>query len=111
MLSWAKDNLGMSDELDALENIFNNQYSYGTEKWQIPSTSSQADLAVKTAAFVKEHQDPDSLLVIYYARHGTIGENRRSIWSWCVSLALVILYMCSETDPVPLAGEVPGTLP
>jgi hypothetical protein len=32
MLSWAKDNLGMSDELDGLENIFNNQYSYGAEK-------------------------------------------------------------------------------
>jgi len=80
----------MSNELDALENIFKNQYGYETEKWQIPSMSSQADLAIKTTAFVKEHQDPDSLLVIYYVGHRTIGEDLRSLWSWCVSLALVI---------------------
>jgi len=79
ILSWAKDNLGMSNELDALENIFKNQYGYETEKWQIPSMSSQADLAIKTTAFVKEHQDPDSLLVIYYVGHRTIGEDLTSL--------------------------------
>ncbi|KAJ6443529.1 ARCA-like protein [Purpureocillium lavendulum] len=123
MLSWEEDK-SVDDDLAALESVLQNQYNFGTQRWQIPTVPNPSiKLGVQMAAFL-EHARPNHLLIIYYAGHGYVGSDNQLYWAcnarddaaklkWdgvrCLfedaqSDMLLLLDTCALPDP-PTAGS------
>ncbi|KAL8647832.1 MAG: hypothetical protein Q9226_006266 [Calogaya cf. arnoldii] len=81
LLRWAEDDLNVQHELTTLMNVFNNQYSFATEQWDIPSQSPTRALQTKLYDFQNSHQNEDELLIVYYGGHGDADRRGRSIWA------------------------------
>ena len=68
-------------ELGDLEKVFL-KYGFITEKWLIPKKDSNLNLMSKAIDIVEQHNDTDNLVIIYYAGHAFINNNRQATWSW-----------------------------
>jgi hypothetical protein len=83
MMSWLDDKLGVSREVDKLQDISRNQYGFNTERWLIPANDrSQLDLTENALEFLRDFDSKDNLFILYYAGHGYINDDRESTWAW-----------------------------
>ena len=81
LLRWTEDDLMVQSEVDSLRNVFERQFCFGVEEWQIPSRNATRTLQEKLYDFQKAHQTESELLIVYYAGHGEADLRRgRSIW-------------------------------
>ncbi|KAK7419813.1 hypothetical protein QQZ08_010701 [Neonectria magnoliae] len=123
LLRWEEDD-SVDDDLVALEQVFQKQYNFRTERWHIPTVPNPSiKLGVQMASFL-EHARASHLLIIYYAGHGYAGPDGQLFWAcnaredaaklkWdgvrCLfedaqSDILLLLDTCSVSDP-PTAGS------
>ncbi|KAM5353639.1 hypothetical protein ACJ41O_000289 [Fusarium nematophilum] len=123
LLRWDEDE-SVDEDLVALEQVFQKQYKFRTERWQIPTVPNPSiKLGVQMASFL-EHARANQLLIIYYAGHGYVSSDGQLFWAcnaredaaklkWdgvrCLfedaqSDILLLLDTCSVPDP-PMAGS------
>ncbi|KAL8680082.1 MAG: hypothetical protein Q9224_006975, partial [Gallowayella concinna] len=82
LLRWAEDDLNVQEELTVLKTVFEDQFKFATEQWDIPSHNSTRALQTKLYDFQNAHQSEDELLILYYGGHGDADRRRgRSIWA------------------------------
>lgn len=78
LISWeAKlDDLHTGDEVDALEDVFENLFGYTVVKRQLVASRLSPHLQVQKILldFVVEYDDESTLLIVYYAGHGVPGK-------------------------------------
>jgi hypothetical protein len=67
-------------ELNRVWDVFANGYGFKVEKWTIPSVKAHRTLMGKALDFIEDFDSRDNLFIVYYAGHGTINENRQSVW-------------------------------
>jgi hypothetical protein len=80
LIAWAEDKSGAGVEVDALGKVFRN-YGFETEKYFIPSAKPQLKLTMKAGIFLETHDSEDCLMIVYYAGHAYVNQQRQSIWS------------------------------
>ena len=81
LLRWADDDLGVQSEISALHNVFQTQFHFEVEEWQIPSLNPTRALQKKLYDFQNDHQSETELLIVYYGGHAKSDSRRgRSIW-------------------------------
>ncbi|KAF4969248.1 hypothetical protein FSARC_3501 [Fusarium sarcochroum] len=123
LLRWEEDE-SVDEDLAALEQVFQKQYKYRTERWHIPTVPNPSiKLGVQMASFL-EHARANHLLIIYYAGHGYVSPDGQLFWAcnaredaaklkWdgvrCLfedaqSDILLLLDTCAIPDP-PMAGS------
>lgn len=81
LLRWTDDDLKVQDELTRLKNVFEYQFGFTTEQWDIPSLNPTRALQTKLYDFQDAHQSEDELLIVYYGGHGHADRRGRSIWA------------------------------
>ncbi|KAK7746391.1 hypothetical protein SLS53_002350 [Cytospora paraplurivora] len=80
LLRW-EDDTSVEKELVALEKVFRDKYNYHTDKWAIPTVPNPSSkLGMQLASFM-DHARSDHLLIIYYAGHGYVGEDKQLYWA------------------------------
>jgi hypothetical protein len=84
MLSWADEDpqLPVSQEIDALQEVFRDLYHFDTEIWEIPALNSHYKLVEKIMEFVKPEEDSNThLKIVYYAGRARLMETRTLAWA------------------------------
>ncbi|KAK4454896.1 hypothetical protein QBC34DRAFT_289147 [Podospora aff. communis PSN243] len=71
LFSWNSDDLGVADRVSGLESVFRDVYHYEVEWWKIPDAAPGRHATKKVIRFVEEGNDPNTLLILYYAGHAT----------------------------------------
>ncbi|EEU39219.1 uncharacterized protein NECHADRAFT_43231 [Fusarium vanettenii 77-13-4] len=80
LLRWEEDE-SVDEDLAALEQVFQKQYKFRTERWHIPTVPNPSiKLGVQMASFL-EHARANHLLIIYYAGHGYVGTDGQLYWA------------------------------
>ncbi|PVH83395.1 hypothetical protein DL98DRAFT_413125, partial [Cadophora sp. DSE1049] len=79
LIRWEDDELGVQEELRALNNIFQG-YGFQTNVFLIPGTNSHWDLMRKTLDFIQAYDSDQNLFVLYYAGHGRMNSARQAEW-------------------------------
>ncbi|RDW82288.1 hypothetical protein BP6252_03400 [Coleophoma cylindrospora] len=84
LLSWHKDvdDLHTSEEVTKLENVFRDTFKYKTVQKVLtkdPRRKAQNQVNRYLAEFVDDHDDTNTLLIVYYAGHGRPGESKGSV--------------------------------
>ena len=82
LLRWREDILGVSEDLSALQEVFQHIYNYHTEEWEIPSNRSHNSLVKRLTDFLAAYEDGKALLIVYYAGHGRLSDDRQLIAAW-----------------------------
>jgi hypothetical protein len=83
LVRWAQDDLGVARELNTLASVFEDQYGFNVETWQIPANEkSHNNLMQKALDFLEEYDAGENLFIIYYAGYGYINQDRQSTWAW-----------------------------
>lgn len=84
LLRWTDDDLQVQSEITKLRKVFERQFRFTTEEWQIPSEPGNGPtraLQSKLYDFQDSHQSGSELLIVYYGGHGEADPRRgRSIW-------------------------------
>ena len=83
-LSWEDDLLGVSKEIVELRNVFQHTYHYDTEEWHIPSNRSHNSLVKRITEYLEAYERKRSLLIVYYAGHGHLNDDRQLVGAWSV---------------------------
>lgn len=65
--------------MGALHQIFDEDFHFETEFFQIPSVKWETALNTKVANFVYEYDNPDNMVIVYYAGHGYVGHETRQL--------------------------------
>ncbi|KAL8672340.1 MAG: hypothetical protein Q9168_003193 [Polycauliona sp. 1 TL-2023] len=79
-LTWAEDDLQCKEtEVDALRNLFDQEFKYETDYFLIPNDRWQTALQKRIADLFYEYDSPDCLTIIYYGGHGYRGEETQSL--------------------------------
>jgi hypothetical protein len=84
LLSWEDEDprLPVRLEIDRLHDVFQRLYHFKVERWNIPNNDPHLRLNEKILSLVKLGGDrEDCLKIVYYAGHGRLSTNRRSIWT------------------------------
>ena len=83
-LSWKDDLLGVSKEIAELKDVFRETYHYDTEEWHIPSNRSHNSLVKRITEFLEAYEERKNLLIVYYAGHGGLNDDRQLVGAWSV---------------------------
>ncbi|KAF7898925.1 uncharacterized protein EAF01_008138 [Botrytis porri] len=80
LLSWDRkdDDLHVEQEVADLENVFRDIFKYKTTQkilQQNPRRHPQAQINLYLAEFVHNHDDQNTLLIVYYAGHGKLSDD------------------------------------
>jgi hypothetical protein len=79
LIRWEDDELGVQQELDALNDVLQG-YGFLTNVFLIPKLNSHWDLMRKTLDFIQDWDNDKNLFVLYYAGHGRINSARQAEW-------------------------------
>ena len=80
LLSWQDDDVAFN-HVAAVDQIFQNQYGYRTQRWSIPTYANPSlKLGVRLASFL-QNSEPNQLLIVYYAGHGFVGTDNQVYWA------------------------------
>jgi hypothetical protein len=83
MLSWKDGDItNSSDEFRRLKSVFQDEYQYEVDDWQIPSRMATPKLGSKASTFVEENFGKENLLIVYYAGHARRGVPAGSAPVW-----------------------------
>lgn len=80
LLRWADDDLQVQSEIERLRRVFDRQFHFDIEEWQIPSSNPTRALQYKLFELQHAHQSESELLIVYYGGHGAADRRGRSIW-------------------------------
>ncbi|ATZ46745.1 hypothetical protein BCIN_02g01150 [Botrytis cinerea B05.10] len=80
LLSWDRkdDDLHVEQEVADLESVFRDTFKYKTTQkilQQNPRKHPQAQINLYLAEFVHNYDDPNTLLIVYYAGHGKLSDD------------------------------------
>ncbi|KAL8711529.1 MAG: hypothetical protein Q9225_007103 [Loekoesia sp. 1 TL-2023] len=79
-VTWEEDDLQCkSTEVDALREFFAQELNYETDYFEIPKDRWQTALHRRISDMCHEFNSPDCLTIIYYAGHGYLGEETKSL--------------------------------
>ncbi|KAJ4294458.1 hypothetical protein N0V90_008149 [Kalmusia sp. IMI 367209] len=81
LLSWEDDDLGVLHEIGDLERTFRDLFNYEVTKWRIPKHKPERKLNLQVGDFLENHDSNDHLLIVYYAGHGFLNEQRVPMWA------------------------------
>lgn len=124
LIRWAEDQ-SVEAELERLRDVLEQGYGFKVETWTIPTINSHRKLMGKALDFIEDFDASDNLFVVYYAGHGTINENRQSVWcctqdpkyasvDWssiqslfddAVSDVLILLDCCAAASSINTSGN------
>lgn len=91
ILSWEDDDLGVFHEINVLQRTFRDLFNYGVTEWKIPQHKPERKLNLKIGEFLDDYDSKDHLLIVYYAGHGFLNEQRVSMWAaWVMTLPSVL---------------------
>jgi hypothetical protein len=82
LLSWESDDLGVDDEVSALASVFRDIYRFDVEWWTIPDETPGRHTTKKVIQFVESGNDPDTLLILYYAGHAAPNPYQSGLPCW-----------------------------
>lgn len=125
LLRWQDDDLGVSDESEALAEVFAEQYHFEVSVGLIPSDSPSRWLSRKILNFIEVDEDSrQTLKIVWYGGHSFISESKQCMWandcnytstvSWqgCQSLleeaqsdVLIFLDTCGSGSSSTSAGD------
>ena len=60
-------------EVDRLKDLFDKEFKFETDHYEIPSQRWQTALQKRVSDFCFEYDSPDCLTIVYYAGHGYAG--------------------------------------
>lgn len=80
LLSWDAADPRFDEELRRLESTFADVYNFSTSRYRIPSNDSYDGLTMSLREFLK-HDDPETLLILYYGGHGYSDTDNNLLWS------------------------------
>ncbi|KAL8991635.1 MAG: hypothetical protein Q9169_007796 [Polycauliona sp. 2 TL-2023] len=81
LLRWDEDDLNVQVELTMLKLVFESQFRFLCEQFDIPGRDPTRALQKKLYEFQDAHQGEDELLIVYYGGHGDPDRRGRSIWA------------------------------
>ncbi|KAL8790092.1 MAG: hypothetical protein Q9213_000794 [Squamulea squamosa] len=81
LLSWEEDELGVVSEVQELDEVLTQTYRFRTQQWSIPSLGSHNALAFRLMEFLRDYDNNENLLLVYYGGHGYMNDDRQCIWS------------------------------
>jgi hypothetical protein len=78
LMSWGDaDDLGVSSELDLVQEVFEERYDFNVERFVIPDKKQCWNYTSRAINnFQIDHSDPNSLYIIYYGGHGRVGDDQ-----------------------------------
>ncbi|KAI4714090.1 hypothetical protein J4E89_001540 [Alternaria sp. Ai002NY15] len=76
VIKWqdAIDQLNVRQEVDDLTNVFKKVFNYEVTELQLEEKSPQIQLEMEILNWVYENDDPNNLLIVYYAGHGVYDQ-------------------------------------
>jgi hypothetical protein len=124
LIRWEEDE-AVQPEIERLSDVFEHGYQFKVENWVIPTEKSHRKLMGQALDFIEDFDARDNLFVVYYAGHGTINENRQSVWcctrdpkyasvDWssiqslfddAISDVLILLDCCAAASSVNTSGN------
>jgi len=78
LVFWEDDDLRVWDEVDQLEKVFRIDYGTTTKTFKIPAEGSAIALDNEIVR-LQENEDPNTLLILYYAGHGKLRDGALTI--------------------------------
>lgn len=77
-LTWKDDDMQCkATEVDKLRELFETEFNFKTECYEIPSDRWETALHKKLADFCYEYDSPEDLAIIYYAGHAYTGKETK----------------------------------
>ncbi|KAL2037597.1 hypothetical protein N7G274_009710 [Stereocaulon virgatum] len=77
-LTWKDDDMQCkASEVDQLRDLFDQEFNFKTDYFEIPSNRWQTALQKKLSDFCWEYDSPDCLGIIYYGGHGYEGTDTK----------------------------------
>ena len=76
MLHWGveNDDLGVAAEVNSLKAVFEEKFKYNVQVEQMATTEDlEVDMNALISQWTREHNKPETLLIVYYAGHGRPG--------------------------------------
>ena len=95
-LTWKTSRTRDLKELEQLEEVFENNLKFTTERYDITRETMSEELDFKLDEAVRIHAGADELLIIYYAGHGRLDEGRH-VTTWQATRESP-----SPENPIPL---------
>jgi hypothetical protein len=82
VMHWEHDTLGVDPEFNKLGDVFEFQYGFHKENWEIRANAKSHNLLMSQAlSFINDFDPKDNLFILYYAGHGYINAHRQSTWA------------------------------
>ncbi|KAF1846336.1 uncharacterized protein K460DRAFT_356027 [Cucurbitaria berberidis CBS 394.84] len=81
ILSWEDDDLGVYREIEDLKRTFCDLFHYEVTEWWIPQHKPERKLNLEVGKFLERYDSKDRLLIVYYAGHGFLNEQRVPMWA------------------------------
>ncbi|KAI9644511.1 hypothetical protein NHQ30_006532 [Ciborinia camelliae] len=80
IVHWASDDLGVSEEIENLADVFQDLYHFEVAKFEIPDLQPASKLSNRVRIFIGDNS-PDTLLIFGYNGHGGFHDTRHDhIW-------------------------------
>lgn len=75
---------GYKDEAYRVGELFGKDLGYSAEYYEIPLADSELELDARINKYLRDHRQPEMLLVIHYGGHGNPddehGQKQESVW-------------------------------
>ena len=83
LLHWEGDELGVLQEIYALYRVLTREYGFDAFIEEIPIVKSHNTLAFRLSAYMDDRarDSRDNLLIVYYAGHAHMDEQKRCVFS------------------------------
>ena len=69
----------LTGQVDELRELFENDFKFETEYFEIPAERWQTSLHRKISDFIYHYDSRDCLAIIYYGGHGYLGEETKTL--------------------------------
>ncbi|KAI4250641.1 MAG: hypothetical protein LQ352_005326, partial [Teloschistes flavicans] len=88
LLYWEENDVHPETEVDTIRELFERDFGFSSLTFLIPARRAQQELNREISAFVSNYSNNiDSLILVYYAGHGDVDNDGKSVWA---AAALVV---------------------
>lgn len=85
LLYWEENDVHPETEVDTIRELFERDFGFSSLTFLIPARRAQQELNREISAFVSNYSNNiDSLILVYYAGHGDVDNDGKSVWAACV---------------------------